>query len=82
MVNLITEDTKITCHRCGKTELAIAWDAFTESKCLDREMRRHYIHITDSKVFRKSGKVYKYSYCCPNCGRFVRVNDFKYEENA
>lgn len=67
----ITDDTLLQCPLCKETALALQWDAYTESKCYTRQLRRAYKSIVSKDALSKNKD---YHYCCPYCDKYSKSN--------
>lgn len=72
----MTLDRKLNvrCTWCGKKNTLGEWNDLTYSKCTSREMRRAFMPLTDSSVFKDNTKAY---YICPSCNMWNKGNQLK-----
>lgn len=68
MIKSLRADLQIRCQRCDKISMLKEWDNNTYKQCVNREMKRLYMHLYNPKAFNKrTGKFYK----CPKCGEWL-----------
>lgn len=66
---ILDKEAKIQCQWCGKEDTLKKWNDTTYEQCKNREMKRLYMSVTDTRAYAKnSGKFYK----CPNCGQWLK----------
>ena len=65
---------KVRCPWCGKAVTLGEWNDLTYSKCVNREMKRLFEQLTDSKAFGKNTKSF---YICPSCNTWSRGNQLR-----
>ena len=68
-MNRLDPNLMIKCQWCNGEKTLDEWDKNTYAQCTSREMRRLYMHLHETKAFRRdSGKFYK----CPICGQWLK----------
>lgn len=80
----INKSEHVRCPWCIKVSTLEAWENLTYSKCTNREMKRDYTHLYDSKAFSRNIEAY---YMCPKCGKWskgsqLKIVDTEYEALA
>lgn len=65
----IDKHENIRCGWCGESSRLWEWDAETFSKCTNREMKRAFTSLTDSKAFIHKSNTF---YICPKCSKWSR----------
>ena len=65
----IDKKEKIRCGWCLKESTLGEWNDLTYSKCTNREMKRDFTQLTDSKAFLRKSDTF---YLCPKCNKWSR----------
>lgn len=69
----LNRDARIACPWCQETSTVGETDDESFAQCRNREMRREYTHMMNSKSMRADTQVY---FKCPKCGRWAQGNQF------
>ncbi len=65
--NKLDADMQIECQWCDSRSTVTEWDDATYKECKNRESKKRYIKLYNTKTFnREEGTVYK----CPKCGKW------------
>lgn len=64
----------VQCGWCFKESTLGEWNDFTFSKCVNREMKRDFTPLNDSKAFFRKSNTY---YQCPKCEMWCRGSQLK-----
>lgn len=59
----------VQCPLCGTSNKLKIWDDDTYGKCTNREMKRAYTHLNNSKAFKRNSDTF---YICRNCKKWSR----------
>lgn len=59
----------VQCPWCGASNKLKDWDDYTYSHCTNREMKRAYTHLNNSKAFKRSSDTF---YICKCCNKWAR----------
>ena len=70
----LSRNEDVICGWCGAINTLGKWSDLTYSKCTNREMKRAFQPLTDSKAFMKNTKSY---YICPDCGKWSKGSQLK-----
>lgn len=65
----ISKQESIRCGWCGEKSKLGEWNDLTYSKCTNREMKRAFTNLTDSKAFLRKSDTF---YICPKCSKWSR----------
>ena len=74
----ISETDKIICAYCYCKSDAIEWDKLTFSKCSNREMKRSFTHLNDTKALLDKSNTY---YMCPKCSKWNKGSQLSVRES-
>lgn len=64
----------VRCGWCFKDSTLGEWNDLTYSKCTNREMKRDFTHLTDSKAFLHKSNTF---YICPKCSVWSRGSQLR-----
>ena len=64
----LNRDARIACPWCQETSTVGETDDESFAQCRNREMRREYTHMMNSKSMRADTQVY---FKCPKCGKTI-----------
>lgn len=70
----IDRNEKVRCGWCFKDSQLGEWNDLTYNSCTNREMRRDFTPLTDSKAFMHKSDTY---YKCPKCLTWSRGSQLK-----
>ena len=65
----ISKQEHVRCGWCGEVSNLGEWNDLTYSKCTNREMKRAFTSLTDSKAFIRKSDTF---YMCPKCSKWSR----------
>lgn len=66
---MIDKNASVKCPWCSADTNIIKWNDLTYSQCINREMKRDFIPITNEKVFKNGSVSF---YMCPKCSKWSR----------
>lgn len=70
----IDKKEKVRCGWCFKDSTLGEWNDLTFSKCVNREMKRDFTQLTDSKAFFRKTNAF---YICPKCFTWSRGSQLR-----
>lgn len=70
----IDRKEKVRCNWCFKVSTIAEWNDLTYSKCTNREMKRDFTPLSDSKAFLRNSDTF---YICPCCNKWSRGSQLK-----
>jgi hypothetical protein len=71
---IISRHEKIMCGWCAGVSTLGEWNDLTFSKCTNREMKRAFTQLTESKAFLHKSDTF---YICPKCNKWSRGSQLK-----
>ena len=74
----INADTNIICSYCYSESTAKEWNDLSYSKCTNREMKRAFTQLNDTKALMPKADAY---YICPKCNKWNKSDTLKISEN-
>lgn len=75
----ISRNEKVRCGWCFKDSLLGEWNDLTFSKCTNREMKRDFTQLSDSKAFLHKSNTF---YLCPKCNTWSRGSQLRIVDTA
>lgn len=70
----IDKKEMVRCGWCFKDSTLEEWNNLTFSRCVNREMKRDFTHLTDSKAFLHKSNTF---YMCPKCNAWSRGSQLR-----
>ena len=70
----IDRHEKVRCGICLKESELGEWDDLSFSKCINRQLKKLYLHLTEKKAFLKKTNSY---YMCPKCKQWLKGSQLK-----
>lgn len=70
----ISRNEKVRCAWCFKDSSLGEWNDLTFNRCTNREMKRDFTQLSDSKAFLHKSNTF---YLCPKCNTWSRGSQLK-----